>query len=341
VRVELLKKALEAEGHSCIVLNLGRSRTVPSPEYETVMNGWDYLRKVWRFSRAGYVIHMHVNGESPKGFMLTLIAETVNLVWGRRCIMTFHAGVDQVYFPRPKWPVLLPMFWVMFAIPRRIICNNEAVKDKICEYGVPRDKVVPIPAFSRQYLEHELVALSEPLGAFYGRFPHVVFAYIKIREGFYQDVLLDGFAEIARRRADVGLVILGISGDIDPGLLKDLHERIKRHQLAERICLIDDLEHDAFLTALTQSDLYLRTPTTDGVAASVLEALSLGVPVVASENGTRPAGVVTYEANSPRDLAATVIRVIDDRRSIAASIPRPQVRDTLADELRLLVVETA
>jgi hypothetical protein len=73
----------------------------------------------------------------------------------------------------------------------------------------------------------------------------------------------------------------------------------------------------------------------------VLEALSLGVPVVASENGTRPAGVVTYQADSPSDLAATVIRVINDRQSIAASIPRPQVQDTLAEEMRLLVVETA
>ena len=341
VRVEFLKRELEAQGHSCVVLNLGRSRTTPSPEYETVMNGWDYVRKVWRFSRAGYVIHMHVNGESPKGFVLTLIAEAVNLLWGRRCIMTFHAGIDQVYFPRPKWPVLLPMFWLMFAIPRRIICNNEAVRDKICEYGVPPDKVVAIPAFSRQYLEYRTVALTAPLESFYRRFPSVVFAYIKIRAGFYQDVLVDGFAQVAAARPDIGLVISGIAGDIDEGLLKDLHERLERHQLASRVCLVDDLDHDGFLTALTRSALYLRTPTTDGVASSVLEALSLGVPVVGSENGTRPEGVVTYEATSPSDLAATVIRVIESRNAIVAALPRPEVRDTLADEMRLLMVETA
>ena len=92
--MEFLKKHLESRGHSCVVLNIGRSRTIPSPEYETVVSGLDYLRKVWRFSRAGYVAHVHVNGESPKGFVLTLTAEILNLLCGRRCVMTFHAGMS-------------------------------------------------------------------------------------------------------------------------------------------------------------------------------------------------------------------------------------------------------
>jgi hypothetical protein len=37
IRVEYLKHRLEAEGHTCTVLNLGTSRTIPSPEYETVL----------------------------------------------------------------------------------------------------------------------------------------------------------------------------------------------------------------------------------------------------------------------------------------------------------------
>ena len=36
LRVEFLKKQLEAEGHQCVVLNIGTSRAIPSPEYETV-----------------------------------------------------------------------------------------------------------------------------------------------------------------------------------------------------------------------------------------------------------------------------------------------------------------
>jgi glycosyltransferase involved in cell wall biosynthesis len=336
VRVEFLKKRLEQEGHCCTVLNVGRSRTIPSPEYETVAGGLDYCRKVWRFSRAGYVAHVHTNGDSEKGFVLALLAELLNLLAGKRCYLTFHAGVEQIYFPRPKYPLLWPMFWLMFAIPRRIICNSEAVKVKIREYGVPAQKIVPIPAFTRQYLEFRQVPLAPPVEAFYRRFPTVIFTYIRIRTGFYLDTLLEGFARLARSRPDVGLAFCGVSGDIDEALWRDVEGRIRRYGLADRICVIDDLGHDEFRVALTRASLYLRTPTTDGVASSVLEALALGVPVVASENGTRPPGVVTYRAADAVHLAEVVAHVIDRLEAVVAGIPKFDVPDTLLDELRVL-----
>src|SRR5687768_3689563 len=82
IRVEFLKKRLELEGHQCVVLNIGTSRRIPSPEYETVMSGFDFVRKVWRYSRRGYVVHAHANGDSPTGLMLALLAELINVVTG-------------------------------------------------------------------------------------------------------------------------------------------------------------------------------------------------------------------------------------------------------------------
>ena len=67
IRVEFLKKALEVEGHRCVVLNIGTSRLIPSAEYETVLGGSDFVRKVWRYSRRGFVVHAHANGDALKG----------------------------------------------------------------------------------------------------------------------------------------------------------------------------------------------------------------------------------------------------------------------------------
>ena len=67
IRVEFLKKRLEREGHTCVVLNTGASRRIPSPEYETVLGGADFVNKVWRFARRGFLVHAHANGDSPKG----------------------------------------------------------------------------------------------------------------------------------------------------------------------------------------------------------------------------------------------------------------------------------
>lgn len=336
VRVQFVKKQLEAEGHECVVLNIGSSRAIPSDEYETVLGAWDYIRKVWRFSRQGYVAHVHVNGASPKGFVLALLAEALNLASGRRCFLTFHAGVEQVYFPRPKYRLLLPMYWVLFTLPRAIICNNQEVKAKIVEYGIAPAKIVPIQAFSRQYLEAPDEPLPATLTAFYERFPSVVFCYTKIRPLFYPDVLIDGFAQVAATDRTVGLLLCGVAGHMEAGLWERVQHRIDRHGLRDRMLIVDDLSHEQFITALARASLYLRTHLSDGVCSSVLEALALGVPVVANENHNRPPGVVTFPAEDPAALAAAVLDVLARRTSVIAALPRPEIRDTVADEVRLL-----
>ena len=111
---------------------------------------------------------------------------------------------------------------------------------------------------------------------------------------------------------------------------------IARHGIADRICFIDDLDHDAFLTMLERSALYLRTPITDGVASSVLEALALGVPVVGCDNGTRPPGVVTYPAEDATRMAQAVIDGLDRRDGIALSLAAVDLPDTVTAEVELL-----
>ena len=336
VRVEFLKQHLEAAGHECVVLNIGKSRNIPSSEYETVEGAADYVRKVWKFCRAGFTTHVHINGSTAKGLVLTIGAQILNLLCGRRCVLTFHAGVKQVYFPRSQKPILWPVFWLMFMLSRTIICNNEAVKAKIKEYWVPGRKIHPIPAFSRQYLDEEADSLDERLESFYERFESIVFTYVRVREGFYLETLIDGFARVAARRADAGLVICGVAGDINPVLWREVERLIALHNLAGRICIVDDLPHEHFLAALKRSALYLRTPTSDGVASSVLEALAMGVPVVAAENGTRPLGTINYAATDGDAMANAVCRVLSNREQAVADIPAVPMRDTLHEEATLL-----
>ena len=336
IRVEFLKQRLEREGHECVVLNIGASRRIPSSEYETVMGGVDFVRKVWRYSRRGFTVHAHANGDSPTGALLALTASLVNVAWGRRPYLTFHAGVIQRHFPKHRNRMLTPLYWLLFAIPRHIICNSEAVRTRIAEYGIDASKIVPIPAFSRQYLEFTPVPLSGDLEAFLQCWDTVVFTYVRMRSLFFPVTLIEGMAKVMEERPDVGLVVCGGLGHSDPGVWPAVQAAIERRQVQDRICFVDDLDHDAFLTALKRSALYLRTPITDGVAASVLEALALGVPVVACQNGTRPSGVVTYPPEDPDGLAQAVTEALDRRFKAAASVGAVDIPDTVSDEVRLL-----
>jgi glycosyltransferase involved in cell wall biosynthesis len=336
MRVQLLKRHLEVRGHDCVVLNIGQSRKIPSAEYETVLGPFDYLQKLWRFSARGYMVHIHVNGASAQGFLLALTAEFVNLLWRKRCVLTFHAGIDQIYFPRPKYPWLLPMFWVLFTIPRRIICNSDAVSRKIQEYGVSAAKISAIQAFSSQYLEFQPSRLDERIESFYRTFPNIVFSYINLRPKFHPVELLDGFVRVARRRPDSGLVLCGVGGYAESDIRNAVADRLQQPDLAGRVCVVDDLDHDRFLTALSRSAIFLRSHVSDGVCSSVLEALSFKVPVVAAENGQRPAGVLTYVATDSAHLASVLEDALARRDAIAATLPVPDIPDTLSVEADVL-----
>jgi glycosyltransferase involved in cell wall biosynthesis len=336
VRIEFLKKRLEQEGHECVVLNVGSSRFIPSPDYDSVLGAGDLLRKLWRYSGRGFVVHAHANGDAWKGAILALVAALINLACGRRCFLTFHAGAIQQYFPRHRAWWLVPLYWLLFTIPRHIICNSEAVKQRIQTYGIPARKIVAIPAFSRQYLEVTHAPLPAELEAFYRRFPSAVFTYVRMRPLFFPLTMIDGMARVMERRPDVGLVLCGGLSHMEGWLWREVEARIEAHSLRDRILLVEDLDHDAFMTALTRSSMYLRTPITDGVASSVLEALALRVPVVASENGTRPEGVLTYPVEDADGLASAVEHVLDHREEILAGMQQLNVVDTLADEVALL-----
>ena len=337
VRVEHVKRRLDAEGHTCVVLNIGPSRNVPSDEYEMVLGGADLLRKVWRYSSQGFTVHAHANGDAIKGAVLALVVLLISLLHGRRSVLTFHAGAIQRYFPVHRSWIWAPLYWLLFLLPRTIICNSEAVKACIGQYGVPASKITPIPAFSSQYLEHAPTALPAGLESFYARYPQVVFAYIRLRALFYPVTLADGIARICARRSDVGVVLCGATaGHFDPEVKSAFEQRMRDHSLAERVCLLEDLDHDAFLAALQRSAVFLRTPITDGVASSVMEAIALGVPVVACDNGTRPPGVVLYPAEDADKMADAALYTIEHRADVVAAQAMPEVRDTVTDEVAVL-----
>ncbi|WP_089944099.1 glycosyltransferase family 4 protein [Candidatus Entotheonella palauensis] len=336
VRVAFLKSALLALGHQCQVLNIGNSRKVESPEYVCVYNAWDYLYKVVKFSAQGYTIHAHVNGETWKGLLLVFAAGMANRLFGKRYVLTFHGGVQQIYFTPETGGYFTPFFRLMFALSQRIICNNEAVKAKIAAYGVDPDKVVPIPAFTRQYLQHETVNFDPPLEHFLAQHTPVILSYIVFRDGFFIETLIEGFRRLRTDYPGVGLLLIGTESDESP-LEAEIRGLIAAASLEPHVFDVPSMSHDEFRTAMKRCDLYIRTPITDGVCSSVLEALSYELPVVAAENGSRPPSVIPYIADDPQDLATQAANTLAHLDDVRQQIIKPVIRDTLSDEVNLLI----
>ncbi|MBK8302170.1 MAG: glycosyltransferase [Chloracidobacterium sp.] len=78
---------------------------------------------------------------------------------------------------------------------------------------------------------------------------------------------------------------------------------VKNSGCADNICLAGNVDHAVTLHLMKDADIVLRTTRFDGDAISVREALFLGTPVIATDNGMRPEGV---ELIGVGDVAALV-----------------------------------
>lgn len=332
VRVSFVRRELERRGVDCRVLNIGKSRRVPSPDYVDVQGALDFLRKVRGYARRGYLVHTHINGDGNKGWVLALAAEGIAWRYGCPRVLTFHAGPRQRMFPRERSRLAVPYFKLVFRLAQRIVCNSAEVADAIATYGVPRGKVRAIQAFSRQYLDYEPTPLPAELERFLAASEPTLLVYFFLRPEFHLDSFLDAVRMLAGEQARLGVVAAGLDAASER-----FRRMLESRGLLSRVYTVGDLPHDAFMSLLSRVHFYVRTPEKDGVCSSVLEALALGVPVVASENGRRPAGVVRFRPDDARSLAETLRSCWGRYREVRAGVVPPEVPDTVAVEADLLL----
>jgi hypothetical protein len=112
---------------------------------------------------------------------------------------------------------------------------------------------------------------------------------------------------------------------IGSGSLEDeLRAQIAAQPYAEHLLLAGDLSHPATLRAIRDCRVLLRTTHYDGDALSVREALELGTPVIATDNGMRPPGCRLIPAPARAESLCA---------QIEAELGRPHVASEPAPDL--------
>ncbi len=331
MRVYFLKKQMDAAGDDCQVLNIGKGRFLEGHDFVPVLGSFDYMRKVLAFRLKGFLIHHHLNGDSPKGFLLTFLSLTISLLTLRRPIITFHAGPVQLYFPKDRAPKLTLVYKYIFNAAKYIVCNNEAVKKNIMSYGIRGEKIFPIQAFSKQYMAYEPQPLAPELEAIFSNHYPALVCYAAYRPEFFLEEMVQAFARFHQLRPDSRLIMLGQT--LGSEKIKNAMEELG---FLDAVYFAGDMDHDQFLTVLSKAAFYLRTPYKDGVSSSVLESLSLKTPVVACENGSRPEGVIKYDNLNIDDMVEKMLYATDHLEQIKKDLPVPPIPDTLTTENELI-----
>jgi glycosyltransferase involved in cell wall biosynthesis len=314
VQTVLLNRELRRRGYISEVLNVNENRRKRSSEYVDVQNGIDFIWKVLRFSVRGYHIHAHLNAESPKLYLLDLVALSWARIIGRPGILTFHGGLPQKFFPkvRPRW--MRWAFQLIFNVAGRMTCDSEEIKQAIVSYGIDAEKIAAIPCFSAELLDFQFRSMAAEVEQFLGSHGPVFLCYVSFRPEYRLPVLRDAMQLFRQECPDAGFIWLGFP---------EKEMKATRSYVADwaqndknGLLLIGNLPHDEFLSLLSRCFAYLRTPACDGVSSSVLESLALGIPVVASENGRRPSGVLTYVEDDPLDMCEKLRQLVTNYAQI-------------------------
>jgi glycosyltransferase involved in cell wall biosynthesis len=312
-----LRKELEARGWECRVMNLNENRRVLHPDYIDVQNGWDYARKLGRCVREGCAVHVRVNGEAVKGYVVAFLALLAARLGRRPALLTYGGGHQQTYFPAPRFSFRHLAFSLLFRLPARIYCNSEAVKRVLLRTRIRSEKVLAIPHTSREYVDFLRSPLPQAVEKFFAEHDGVFFSYVCFRKEFELKFLAEAIRRFRAASPRVGFLFVGAW----ERELPHMTEFLRAEGIEHAVFLMGSVPHATFLTLLSRSRAYIRTPVTDGVCSSVLESLQLKVPVLAADNGTRPQGTGLWQPGNVEGLVRLMIDVLQRRADFVARIP--------------------
>jgi glycosyltransferase involved in cell wall biosynthesis len=155
-------------------------------------------------------------------------------------------------------------------------------------------------------MEEPAPVLPEPLRAFFASHKPIVVTVGGLEPEYDVPLQVEAVERLAARHPEIGLVVIG-SGRLEA----DLRGAIARSPHARSVLLCGDLPHTIALRAIREGDLFIRTTRYDGDSIAVREALHLGVPVIATDNGMRPDGVRLVPIASPGELERAIERTIE------------------------------
>lgn len=149
--------------------------------------------------------------------------------------------------------------------------------------------------------------------------------------GKNQLMLIDSFARTFGRNENYQLKIAGF------GLLKsELEKRVKKHNLEDRILIFDQQSREGVKKLLNDSDCFVLSSLYETFGVVLIEALSCGLPVVATRCGGPESIVVNEDLGILCDIDADSIgkamKQVTERK-YNSNIIRQYVLDNYSDEV--------
>ena len=300
VHVHNAHTLLSNSGAIAKVLNVD-PRAPQNAAYIKISNAAGLARTLVRHVWDGWTVHTHINGHTPKSWLIAL-ASAIVAQNGTAGVLTVHSGIAPQYL-RECSGTQRTIAEVACRQFSRIICVNEEIASTLQRLGIPSENLVVIPAFLPLTITG--ARIPEELDHWLRAHKPVLSTAIFFRPEYGFELLLSGVRKLLKRHPDLGCLVMG------SGEGRQAAEMLaKEVEVPGCIYFAGDIDHDMCLSLMSRSDVFIRPTLQDGDSISVREAVSLGIPVIASNVGTRPREAVLFETGSVDDLVSQMEKVL-------------------------------
>jgi glycosyltransferase involved in cell wall biosynthesis len=188
-------------------------------------------------------------------------------------------------------------------------------------------------------VQFEPQPLPKEVEEFYQRHAGVFFSYVCFRPEFALEFLAEAIRQFRASHPSIGFMMVG-PWDRE---MDRMQQFLQRERLQDAVCVMGSVPHELFLTLLSRSLAYIRTPITDGICSSVLESLKLKVPVLGADNDARPKGTELWKAGDISSLLALMEDAVRNHQAMVNRIPELEIEDNakkLANSIEELCLQS-
>lgn len=329
VHVRQLHQHLKSLGYRSNVINTWLHLT--KDDYVVSLKGGKIIKHIHLlFTLIGSSCDLvHIHSTANNSFFGKSISIWALRLLHRKCIVSIHGGDFQRFIVENR-QTLKYFIRLTLGLAGSVIVVNAKHKADLISLGVPEEKVVVIGPFLPAYAE-EKESMPDEVESFLKYHNPIICFVGALKPEYGFELLMESVSRLKERHPNLGLVaLISAAGVEDTELSSSIQSKIEEHNIDKNILFCYNVPY--VMQVMQRSDVFVRPSYFDGDAISVREALSLGVPTVASDTDFRPQGVTLFQIGDEQHLYRKLVCVLEnpqDHKNVSDHSAEANLRDML------------
>jgi len=194
-----------------------------------------------------------------------------------------------------------------------VVVDSDVQEKAAVELGCNPKKILKFPWFSMDSVR--VRASSEEVREKLGLRSNPIIISVRKHEPIYGvEYLIDAVSDVVDRVPKCRFLVVG-----QGSLFNKLRQKVRELAIEEYVKFVGEVEREDLLAYLNASDVYVSTSLSDGTSASLLEAMTLGVPSIVTDiPGNREwvedgRNGLFVPVKDPGQLATKIIQLVENK----------------------------